>query len=248
MALLRTLFWLGWMFVYMLGCIPKRVLLRRYRRQGNEAARDALVTREVGKWADKLLRHTRIEVEVRGAEHLPAPGQTVVYAANHQSYLDIPVLLARLKPTPPLMAKAALGKIPLLSGWMKELGCIFVDTKDTRAGVAALKAAEAEVVAGKCMVIFPEGTRSRSDALGEFKGGAMRIALKAGVPIVPVAISGTWRGLEGNNFRLQPAKVCMTVLPAVPTEGLSRQEQKEMPKQLEEMIRAANAECLVNRP
>lgn len=239
---LKTLGWVLWFFGYMLRKVPTRLRVNRLAKQGRLAERDALVSSEVGKWSTRLLRHIKLTVVVNGRENLPPQGANVVYASNHQSYLDIPVLLANLYPTPPLMGKGMLGKIPLLGGWMRALGCVFVDTKDTRSAIAALKQAEETVQSGKSMIIFPEGTRSQSDELGEFKGGAMRIAWKAGVPIVPIAVDGTWRGLEGNGFRLGgPLTVKMTVLPAMETAGLDKAAQKAMPARLEEIIRAAKA-------
>lgn len=236
--MIRTLGWVCWLFGYMLLRLPLFWRCRYLAKKGRMAQHDAIVEKQVVLWSGRLLRHIKMDVTVEGLENIPK-NETVVYAANHQSYLDIPVVLGHILPPHPLMAKKGLGKIPLLSGWMRQLGCLFVDREDARAALTAMKQAEEMLKNGKSMYIFPEGTRAISDTIGEFKAGVVRIALKAGVRVVPVAIDGTWRGLEGNKYVVKPAQVRLKILPPVDTQGLDRAQQKQLAGRLEEMIRAA---------
>src|SRR5699024_1808110 len=89
------------------------------------------------------------------------------------------------------IAKVELTKFPIVSQWMKEMKCIFMDRSDRRQSLQSIKEGINILKNGHSMVIFPEGTRSKSDAMGEFKAGSMTLATKSGVPIVPITISGS---------------------------------------------------------
>ena len=223
----------------MLACLPLSWRAKWLAKHGRQNECDELIAKRVKVWATKLLHHIKMDVYIEGEENLPPTDEAVVYAANHQSYLDIPVLLSRLAPPPPLLARTGLDKVPLLAFWMRELGCIFVKRDDVRAAVAALKAAENMVANGKSLVVFPEGTRSKGNAMNAFEPGAVRIACKAGARIVPLAIDGTYKGLEGNGTRIKAAKVRLIILPPIVTDGLTKQQQKELPQKLQEMIGSA---------
>ncbi len=232
--MLRTIGWILWFFAYMLCRIP-RIWMAKNK---SEAEYRAIIDKEVAVWAGKLLRNVKTYVTVEGKENLPAPGETVVYVANHQSYLDIPIVLAEIWPPPPILAKRELGKVPLLGYCMRLLGCVFVERDDARSGMEALRKAQETVENGRSMVVFPEGTRSKSDEMTKFQGGAVRLALKAGVPVIPVVIDGSYKGLEGNGFRLQKSDVRMVILPRVETKNLDKAQQRELPQVLEQMIKA----------
>lgn len=235
----ETIFWISWMFLYFLRRLPTYFKVKRLRRDGQEQQALEIVHFEVRKWAGLLLRHVGTTVVESGRENLPAAGRAVVFASNHQSYVDIPIFLANLDFPHPLLAKKELGKVPLLSLWMNVLGCIYVDRDDARASVRALKQGEEQLRAGHSVIVCPEGTRSQRDEMGEFKGGAVRMAVKTGVPIVPLAIDGSYRSLEGNRWRLTKNTVRLIILPPVETAGMTKEQQKALPQLLEERIREA---------
>ena len=242
--LLRTIVWISYLFIYMLLRMPYSWRMRSLEKQGREAERQALIEREVALWAQRLLRRVKITVEVQGAENLPPPGEVVVYASNHQSFLDIPVLLDVIDPPQPLLARKEIGQVPLLGFWMRKLGCVFVDRDDTRAAMTALKDAEKVLERGRGLIVFPEGTRSKGEKpLGDFQPGVVRIAWKGGARIVPVLIEGTYKGLEGNGNRIQPAEVTVRFLPPVETRGLDRAQQKALPSQLRQLVAEAKGEA-----
>ena len=140
----------------------------------------------------------------------------------------------------PRLAKEELGKIPLLNRWMKLLGCVFVQRDDLRASVRALNDATAIVESGRSFVIFPEGTRYKGEegGVGEFKNGAFRIAVKTGVPVVPVAITGARALFENNGNRCHPGRVHICILPPIRTAGMSKAEQKQLPEAVRQTILA----------
>ncbi|MDL2254477.1 1-acyl-sn-glycerol-3-phosphate acyltransferase [Ruminococcaceae bacterium OttesenSCG-928-I18] len=237
--MLKTLFWACWLFLYMGVRIPLYWWLKHLRKQGREEEVRAVLAKQAPLWSGRLFRHTRTRIHVEGRENLPTTDQTVLFVSNHQSYLDIPLFFEVLGYPYPLMAKRELGKIPFLRSWMEMLDCIFVEREDIRAAAAAMKEAEEMLQSGRSLIVCPEGTRSMGDEMAEFKGGSVRMALRAGVPIVPLAVDGSYKILEGNDYRVQPAEVRFVVLPWVETEGLSREEQKALPGKLHDLIREA---------
>lgn len=242
--MLRTILAVIWLMFYLLFCLPTYWKSKRLEKQGKTAGHTALVRKQVKAWATKVLKRVRLNLTVTGMENLPPADEVVVFVCNHQSYMDIPVLLAGLDFPRPLLAKKEIGKVPLLSSWMNQLGCVYVERDDARAALNALKQCEDLLKSGSSLIVFPEGSRAKCDTMGEFKGGAMRMALKTGVRIIPLAIDGSYKVLEGNRYRLQSADVRLVILPGVETAGLSREEQKLLPDKLHDMIQQAKD----NRP
>ena len=239
MSIFRTIA----MFLYLFGyMIVHYGTLRRAERAlaaGDTETVEQLVDRHIPLWSRGILKVTGVTLTVEGLENIPKEGPCV-FVGNHRSYYDIPLLLASLDKPYGILAKEELEKIPLLSRWMKLLGCVFVQRDDVRASVRALNDATAIVESGRSFIIFPEGTRYKGEegGAGEFKAGAFRIAVKTGTPVVPVAISGA-RGLfEAHGNRTTPGTVRIRVLPPIRTAGMSRAEQKELPDAVRQTILA----------
>ena len=239
MSIFRTIA----MFLYLFGyMIVHYGTLRRGERAlaaGDTETVEQLVDRHIPRWSRGILKVTGVTLTVEGLENIPKEGPCV-FVGNHRSYYDIPLLLASLDKPHGILAKEELGKIPLLNRWMKLLGCVFVQRDDLRASVRALNDATAIVESGRSFVIFPEGTRYKGEegGAGEFKAGAFRIAIKTGVPVVPVAISGA-RGLfEGHGLRATPGDIRVRILPAIQTAGMSKAEQKQLPDAVRQTILA----------
>ena len=239
MSIFRTIA----MFLYLFGyMIVHYGTLRRGERAlaaGDTETVERLVDRYIPRWSRGILKVTGVTLTVEGLENIPKEGPCV-FVGNHRSYYDIPLLLASLDKPHGILAKEELGKIPLLNRWMKLLGCVFVQRDDLRASVRALNDATAIVESGRSFVIFPEGTRYKGEegGAGEFKAGAFRIAIKTGVPVVPVAISGA-RGLfEGHGLRATPGDIRVRILPAIQTAGMSKAEQKQLPDAVRQTILA----------
>ena len=233
--LLRTILWFLYFWLYLIVLYPRLRKAQRLEAAGELDARDALVEPQVQRWARSLLRKAGVEVEVSGLENIP--GCPAVFVANHQSYFDIPVLLSWLDRPHPLVAKQEIRKLPLIRSWMKLLDCVFIDRENPRQSVAALgEAARNMAERGRSFIIFPEGTRSRGDRVGEFKNGGFRVALKSGAPVVPVVIDGTYRVMEANHMWILPARVRLRVLPPIPTAGLSKEEAKLLGERVRALI------------
>ena len=188
----------------------------------------------VGNWARYVIRIAGGTVEVVGQELIPAD-TAVVFIGNHQGNMDIPLLLGFIDKPKAFISKIEILKVPILSGWMKLMQCTFMDRKDMRQSVRAMHEAVETVKKGYSLVIFPEGTRSKGGPVGEFKAGSFKLALKSGVPIVPLTIDGSWRLLEEKG-RLQDAKIKVTIHPAISTANLTREESAALPEKVREII------------
>ncbi len=143
---------------------------------------------------------------VLGRENIP--DEPVLFASNHQSYFDILVTHNAINRPVGFVAKKEMEHFPLLPLYMKDIGCIFLNRTDPREGVKAILAGAQLIKDGHSMLICPEGTRSRCDEMNEFKEGSLKMAEKAKVPVVPVAILGTNRLLECRpGFRIRKGDV-----------------------------------------
>lgn len=237
--MLRTTGWILWMFGFMLSCIPVNMRAKRLSTKGQEEEAAALVSDVVARWAKTLLKKIGITLQLHGEDNLPGPGEAAVLVANHQSYLDIPILLSIVSPPPAILAKKELGKIPILGYWIRQLGCVLVNRNDARSGIEAIRQSQTVIMSGKSFAIFPEGTRSKSAGFGEFQAGAVHIATKTGASIAPIFIDGSYMGFEGNGNRLKPANVRVVIMPRVETGELTRSQQKALPALIADTIRRA---------
>ena len=208
MSVLRTIAMFSYLFGYMI--IHYGVLRRAEKAAaaGDTALVEQLVRTHIPHWSRKILKITGVSLSVEGLENIPKDGPCV-FVANHRSYYDIPLLLAGLR-------------------------------DDMRAAIEALNEATAVVEQGKSFIIFPEGTRYKGEegGIGEFKGGAFRIAVKTGAPVVPVAITGARALFENRGNRCTPGTVHIRVLPPIQTKGMGRAEQKQLPDAVRQTILA----------
>ncbi|WP_028544447.1 lysophospholipid acyltransferase family protein [Paenibacillus taiwanensis] len=234
MKFIRTLIWFIYFWLYLLFLIPGMLKANALYRKGRFAELDAYTAKQVGRWARSLLRVAGAKVQVQGLEHIPKEG--AVFIANHQGNFDVPIMLGHIGAPKALMAKVELTKLPFIRVWMKYLRCIFVDRKNVRQAMNSLNEAAELVKNGHSIVIFPEGTRSKGDPIGEFKSGGFRVATKTGAPIVPIRINGSYKLMEANGNWIRPATVKVTILPPVPTAGLTKEDTAALPEQIKELI------------
>ncbi len=141
-------------------------------------------------WSRVLLAAAGVRVEVRGADNLN-PAGAPLFAANHQSNLDVPVLGAVLPHRVLWLAKRELFRVPVFGQALRGLGYIPVDRGDREGARASIAAAAQRLRGGQPVLIFPEGTRSSDGSLGPFKMGVAHLAAASGAPVVPVVVRGT---------------------------------------------------------
>ena len=163
-----------------------------------------------------------VTVHVDGRENLPTE-TPVCYMANHQSMLDILVFVGPAKLWASIFAKAELKKVPIINLWCYALGCVFIERTSPHDTVKAILKGVQKLKEGKPMLIFPEGTRSKVDTIGELKTGSLKLATRSKAIIVPITIKGIRDGLEGiTNFRHVHAH--FSIGKPIPTDLLSKEE------------------------
>lgn len=231
---MRTILWFIYFWGYLLFVLPKLKKAQRLRREGNWAEHDRLVRQEVQCWATKLLQKAGVQIQVEGLENIPQG--PCVFVGNHQGYFDIPLLLSCLDCPHPIIAKKEIEKIPLVRSWMEELRCLFIDRENARQAMDCLKEANGLLQEGYSVVIFPEGTRSKGGPIKDFKGGGIRLATRAKVPVVPLCIEGTYKVMEQNHYWIHPAQVQLRILPPVETAGLSREQIRALDEELQQLL------------
>lgn len=159
---------------------------------------------------------TGIRFRVTGAEHLPLT-RAAVYCANHQSNVDPPVLFEALHPQMHILYKHELDQIPLLARAFRLGGFIPIDRRNKEAAMRSIEAGAASIRSGNSFLIFPEGTRSKTEALLPFKKGGFVMAIKSGAPIVPVAVQGGRDAMRKGSWMIRPVTVRISVAKPIET-------------------------------
>jgi 1-acyl-sn-glycerol-3-phosphate acyltransferase len=184
-------------------------------------------------WSRFIFWGVGVRVHLSGVENIPH-GQPVIFAANHQSTMDIPAMFGYLPAQFRIMAKQILFMIPFL-GWHLYLsGNIPIDRQNTRKAFGSIFKATALIKRGISLLVFLEGTRSRDGKLHRFKRGSFTLARKLGVPLVPVAIQGTFELMPADAWTSKSGHVAIRILPLVriPPEGDLNNVIKEVRSQL----------------
>ena len=168
-------------------------------------------------WSRMILATVLSRVTIEGLERLPAGA--AVWAVNHASALDIPVIYANLPRQFRIMAKKELFRYPFMGWHLQRSGQIAIDRDDARASVRSLARAADSLRSGMPLMVFPEGGRSLDGCIQPFLGGAFLAAIRAGVPVVPMVIVGAFEILPMNSYHLQPGPVQLVIGEPIPPEG-----------------------------
>jgi len=171
-----------------------------------------------GTWAPLVLRILGVRVERLDRGDID-PNQPYVFVTNHQSMADIPVLLSQLPINVRFVAKHALARVPLLNLYMWRTRMIFVNRSDPTSAYRSLDRASERIRDGISVLVFAEGTRSRDGEIRPLKRGAFRMARKAGVPVVPIAIEGTRHVLPSGSLQLRPGRARVIFGEPIPSTG-----------------------------
>jgi 1-acyl-sn-glycerol-3-phosphate acyltransferase len=192
-------------------------------------------------WARTLLVISLSPVTLIGREHLSAH-RTAVYASNHLSYMDTPVLFARLPFQFRILAKLSLWKTPFVGWYLNRSGQVPIDQNSGRSAIAGLLRGVATLKAGLPLVVFPEGGRSEGGRLQTMVPGAAYMAIKAQVPLVPVALIGTYELLPIHTYHLTPRPLKVVIGEPISTEGMTSKDAEGLTQRLFGEITAMYAE------
>lgn len=189
-------------------------------------------------WSWLILKTTGVKVQVNGLERIDLK-RSYIFAANHQSIYDIPILFASLPIQLRILAKSSLGRIPFMGWHLQRTGHILVDRSKTGAGI--IKKMARLVQQHHSLIIFPEGTRSIDGSVARFKGGSFLIAVNAGLPVVPISIQGSRHVMFRGRLMVCPGTVTVTVHEPIETAGVPRDAVREFSTRVQAVVASAAA-------
>ena len=182
-----------------------------------------------------------IRYRVAGAEHLPLD-RAAVYCSNHESNVDPPILFDALHPQMHILYKHEIDQIPVLARAFRMGGFIPIDRRRKESAMRSIEQAAASLRAGNSFLIFPEGTRSRTAEMLPFKKGGFIMAIKAQVPIVPVAVQGGRAAMQTGSKVIRPVTVSIRVGKPIETKGIVLDDRDELIVRVREAIAALRAQ------
>ena len=226
-----------WLWAWLIFATPVVVLVTAGARAGS-AEFQYRAARWVSRWWSRgMLRVTGSTCKVEGLEHVSGRGPYIVMS-NHRSVVDTPVLIEHLPFLFGFIVKAELMRIPVFAAGMKSIGCVAVKRSGSRRDHDALGEVAQDVASGKNILIFPEGTRSPSDAFLPFKKGGAILAIKAGVPVLPVAVSGTNRVIPAGLTTVTPGELLLRIGEPIVTQGLTIEDRDALTDKVRGSIEA----------
>ena len=182
-------------------------------------------------WARTMLLFSGSPVQVLGAEKL-THADTAVYASNHLSYMDTPVLFAKLPFQFRILAKGGLWKVPFVGWYLHRSGQVPIHSGSPRSLIAGLLGGVKALQSGMPLVVFPEGARTPTGQLQNFASGCAFMAIRAGVPLVPLALIGTYDLLPIHTYCLRPRPLKIIVGDPIPTAHLTTRDADALTAQL----------------
>jgi len=178
-------------------------------------------------WARMLLWLANTRVDVIGGQNV-LPDKPQIFMANHQSDFDILIVLAHIPGQFRWIAKKELFKIPVFGKAMRNAGYIEIDRQNHEKALKSLDEAAEKIREGKSVVTFPEGTRSRDRKIKPFKQGMFHLAIRAGVPIVPISILGAHEIMPKRSLKVRPGKITMIIDRPVDVSGYTIETRAQL--------------------
>ncbi len=188
-------------------------------------------------WGKTICQLANVRVRIEGLEHID-PKQTYIFAGNHASQFDIFAFQGYFPYDFRWIAKKELFRLPVFGQAMHQVGYIAIDRSHGREAMKSLNDAAAKIAAGKSVLIFPEGTRSADGRLQEFKTGAILLAIKAGVPIVPMGFNGSYQVLPKGTFLAKGGEIVLRLGTPIPTQGFSVKDKQQLALALHQAVAA----------
>lgn len=186
-------------------------------------------------WAPVVLAVGWVRLEVEGRERVD-PSKAYFIVANHQSWIDIPILLASL-PMPVLfIAKQELKSIPFLKHYVEAMGMVFINRSDRKDSMRSVEVVTERLRAGWSILAFPEGTRSADGRLLRFRGATFSAAIEAGVEVLPIALDNPARIVPRTGIRFRPGLVRVAFGEPVSTAGLSHDDRAELTARAQQAV------------
>jgi len=206
------------------------IIMARFAPDGENAAH-----RVARLWGKTILRMSGVFVEVIGVENIPH-GSPIIFMSNHQSNFDILTLLAHIPVQFRWISKKEVFRTPLMGPAMRKAGYISIDRENREKAIESLEEAAQIIKNGKSVMTFPEGTRSHDGTIKSFKKGPFYLALKSGVPIVPISIIGSRKIMPKKSLHIEPGKITVIIDAPIDTRDYSVKHRDELMKRVRSVI------------
>ncbi len=193
-------------------------------------------------WGRILCRIADIRVRVEGQKNLD-PSRTYIFVGNHTSQTDIWAFQGYIPHDFRWVAKKELFAIPIFGAAMRAVDFISIDRSRGRQAVKSLNDAAVRIAEGSSVLIFPEGTRSLNGHLQPFKTGAIMLAIKAGVPVVPVGFNGAHQALPKGSLLARGGNVVLRIGTPLPTKNFKAKDKRELALKLQQQVAELLDEC-----
>jgi 1-acyl-sn-glycerol-3-phosphate acyltransferase len=227
--------WVFYGIYFIAKLLVKKVIFEVKKKNMTEAEIEEYASKQVSAFARSLVVATGSTVNIVGKENIPE--RSCVFVGNHQGNFDILALKGYIDKPMGFIAKKELQKLPGVNYWMKQVHNVFIDREDPRDSVRAILEGVENLKKGISMVIYPEGTRSQGKEMLEFKKGAMKLAIKAGAPIVPVTINKSYKIFEAQKGkRTKPIKVDMIFSEPIDPKTLTKEELNNLSERVKGVI------------
>lgn len=219
--MLRTLWTVLVVVVVTIPCATATIIVAMFKSNAR------LIDWLIRLWARALVWAAGIDLRTENIGRVD-PNQRYIIVANHYSYFDIPCVFVAIPQPIRFMAKVSLFKIPIFGWSIGRAGFIPIDRKNRRTAVKSFELAVERIRKGNTVVVFPEEGRSRERAQREFQRGGFLLALRSGLPILPVAIDGTYDVFSAHARTVTPGPVTVRVGNPIPTEGLTVRDKDRL--------------------
>lgn len=186
-------------------------------------------------WGPGTLKLAGVKLKVEGLENVDFT-KPYVFVCNHQSFIDIPCVFTALPTRLHFVAKEELKKFPFLGQYMTAMGMIFINRTSVNKAIESLKQAGKLIKAGKSVIAFPEGTRTKNGAIGPFKKGPILLAAQAGVNIVPIKIEGAREVWPQEKVKLTPGIIHIKVGAPIDTSEINKDNAAHYCKSIQAIV------------
>ena len=233
--MIRTIITALFLVVFFLISLPLYGVIALVSKVSQRKADD--IAQGAVKWALRVIQKIAgVDLVVNGFENIP--GETTLFIGNHTSFFDIVVTYPLLPHVTGYVAKKEIDKVPLLKWWMPCLHGLTFERDNPRSGMKMIMSCIDNLKQGYSMFIFPEGTRAKEGEMLDFKAGSFKPATRTGVPIMPVAITGTADIFEKHMPFIRSSKVVVSFGEPVYPASLTPEEKKHIARYVQDKVEA----------
>lgn len=235
--MLRTFFWYAAAWAYLIITLPALIRVKYLEKRHKIRERDKFANNFSMMLARGIFRLTGSSVKITGVENIPA-GRAVLFVSNHQSHMDSAIIHGYIKIEKGFIADKEVRNIPILRTWLKYMKSIFIDRGDMRHNVRSMEESVRILREGCSMVIYPEGRLDEGKQLGEFRKGCVRLAVKAGVPIVPLTMKNSHLLMDRDGSKIRSAFVQCIISQPIDIETLRSEKESVIIQEIRNIIAA----------